>query len=354
MRFIQYYPRLAELGIECVASPFFSDDYLLALFERRGARFRPTLAGYFRRLQRLVLARRFDLFWIEKELLPWCPAWLESLFLSGTTPFVVDYDDAWFHRYDSHSSPIVRTFLGEKLKRLIRSAELVVVGNEYLADYARLAGADRVETLPTVIDLARYPLSDRARRQDGPLVIGWIGSPSTIRFIQPIAAALRRLAQSVDFELRLVGVRDFELSGVRTRCVPWSEADEVRHIASFDIGIMPLTDTPWERGKCGYKLIQYMASAKPVVASPVGVNRAIVSHGEQGFLADTPDGWVSALGRLAADPLLRERLGLAGRDRVASTYTLDVTAPRLASWLRESATPNEHRARPGSWTLERV
>ena len=119
------------------------------------------------------------------------------------------------------------------------------------------------------------------------------------------------------------------LPAVPTEHVPWTEAAEVAAIAEFDVGIMPLADEPWERGKCGYKLIQYMACGLPVVASPVGVNRQIVEHGVNGFLAETPTQWDEALRTLLADPALRQRMGQAGRQKVERQFSLQVTGPKV-------------------------
>ena len=135
----------------------------------------------------------------------------------------------------------------------------------------------------------------------------------------------------------LVGARDAAVDGLPAEARPWSEATEVKDILGFDVGIMPLPDEPWERGKCGYKLIQYMACARPVIASPVGANRQIVEQGVNGFLAETYDDWRSALDMLYAAPELRARLGAAGRRKVETAYCTRVTAPRLANLLKVAA-----------------
>jgi glycosyltransferase involved in cell wall biosynthesis len=136
--------------------------------------------------------------------------------------------------------------------------------------------------------------------------------------------------------LRLIGAQ-LEIPGVNIECLPWSQATEAQSIAGIDIGLMPLRDSPWERGKCGYKLIQYMACSKPVVASPVGVNARIVQSGVNGFLARSTAEWVETLSLLAADPNLRVACGKQGRSMVESQYSLQVAAPRLASWFHELA-----------------
>jgi glycosyltransferase involved in cell wall biosynthesis len=147
---------------------------------------------------------------------------------------------------------------------------------------------------------------------------------------------MKLLMSKVQVQLRVVGAQ-FASSGLNVDCRPWSEESEVREIQNFDIGIMPLSDSPWERGKCGYKLIQYMACGRPVVSSPVGVNTTIVEHGVNGFLAATPDDWSRYLKVLQENPELRRRMGVKGRRKVEKNYCLAVTAPRLASLLRKAA-----------------
>jgi glycosyltransferase involved in cell wall biosynthesis len=274
--------------------------------------------------------------WIEKELWPWAPAWLERAAWRGK-PVLLDYDDAIFHNYDLHRSAAVRRLYGGKIDALMQHASMVVAGNDYLAERARRAGAASVEVLPTVVDLERYappvrPGVDAAK----PVVIGWIGSPATVGYLQALAEPLARVAAGRAIELHVIGA-SAALPGVAVVQVPWSEAGEVQAIGGCDIGIMPLLDSPWERGKCGYKLIQYMACGLPVVASPVGANMHIVEPGVSGFLADGPAQWEAALVQLADDVALRRRLGRAGRAAVEAHYSLQVAAPRLIGWLHELA-----------------
>lgn len=335
MRSLQYAPWLQAAGIDLTISPLFSDAYLEALYGGR-SRSRHAAAGYLERVSQLLRASRYDLLWVEKELFPFLPAWFERLLSDRGVRYVVDYDDALFHRYDCHRSGLVRRLLGRKIDAVMRHARLVVAGNPYLAQRARAAGADHVEIVPTVVDLRRY--SGARRRRDGrPLTVGWIGSPSTAAYLRLIEEALAAVQRRHDVALRLIGAGDIELQGVEAERVAWSEEEEVAQIASLDVGIMPLPDAPWERGKCGYKLIQYMACGLPVVASPVGVNRDIVRQGENGFLAETADEWAEALSALARDQGLRQRMGEQGRRQVAERYTLDVQAPRLRELLITAA-----------------
>ncbi|MDK2122892.1 glycosyltransferase family 4 protein [Parachitinimonas caeni] len=336
LRFLQYFPALAAQGIDCQESALFSNAYLQALYGG-GSRLRSTLSGYRQRLARQTDFAGYDLLWVEKELLPWLPYTIERRLLGQDVPYLLDYDDAWFHRYDSHPLAPVRQLLGDKLAKLMAGSACVIAGNAYLADYAQRAGARRVAQLPTVIDLDHYP-TPAAKPATHKLVIGWIGSPSTVHFIHQLAPALAEISRNQPMQLRLIGVSNQTMPGVEVVCRPWSEASEAAEIAEFDLGVMPLPDEPWERGKCGYKLIQYMACGKPVIASPVGVNCEIVQEGVNGMLAGSHTDWCAALATLATDVGLRQQLGAAGRQRVETHYSLQIAAPQLAAILRESAT----------------
>lgn len=329
-RLWQYVPALESAGFDVSIEPFFADDYVRDLQSGKRSYGRIALA-YTSRLAALLRGGSVDLLWIEKEAFPWFPGALERLLLPGNVPIVLDYDDAVFQLYQDHRSSLVRRALGGKHRTAMRRAALVTAGNRVLADYARSAGAANVVQVPTVVDLDRYRPRAAAPFGNVPRVC-WIGQQSTASFLKPLAPLFRELSDSGRMIFTAIGI-DAAAAGLPMLSVDWSEAGEAGAIAACDIGIMPLPDTPFERGKCGYKLIQYMACSLPVVASPVGANRDIVEHGVNGFLADTPAEWSLALNSLAADPALRARLGAAGRKRVEQHYSLEVTAPVLAALL---------------------
>ena len=332
LRHYQFLPALAEAGVSVAVAPLLPDSYLGALYTGQARPLRSIALAYATRIRQMAAAGTFDLLWIEKELLPWFPYGVERWILESPPPYVVDFDDAWFHHYDRSRWPLVRRLLGSKLDRVMQHAALVTVGNDYLAKRAELAGARSIAILPTVVDLERYPTAPQWT--GNPPVVGWIGSPITDHYLNLVKQPLWELVAGNEARLCLVGATPGALGALSAERHEWREDTETGHIAAFDIGIMPLADTPWERGKCGYKLIQYMACGKPVVASPVGINRDIVEHGVNGFLAETPEEWAGALRRLAGDPDLRRRLGAAGRVKVERHYSLAGTAPRLIELLR--------------------
>jgi len=340
-RMLQFVPGLRQQGWQVTIQPLHGPHYLAALYGG-GQRSPVDLAGdYARRFGALAGAGRFDLVWAEKELVPWLPWPLERL-LTPRAPLVVDYDDAVFHRYDQHQRALVRTLLGGKIDSVMRRADLVVAGNDYLAERAASAGARRVAVLPTVIDEAQFPAPTLARagRSDLPFTIGWIGTPRTVDYLGMIGGELATLAGEGPLKLVTIGAST-ELPGVPCESRPWSEAAEAAELAQCDVGIMPLPDGPWERGKCGYKLVQYMACGLPVVASPVGINRTIVEHGVTGLLAADGAAWLAALRRLRDDLASRLRLGGAGRARALADYSLATVQPRLVDLLVSVARRSE-------------
>ncbi len=341
LRQLQYLDHLRDAGQSVRVLSFFDDAYLGKLYSGKIVR-RDILRYYGQRLKHLGVARRSDVVWIEKEALPWVPWGVERLFL-GAAPIVSDYDDAVFHRYDMHRSRVVRWLLGRMIDKIMAASEIVFAGNDYLAARARIAGARRVEIIPTVVDVAAYGMAQAAH--GGVPRIGWIGTPDTWRaFGAPMMALLQQAMAGGAAEFHAVGAARPPHPIPGFTFLDWSEDSEVAQIQQMDIGIMPLPDTPWAQGKCGYKLIQYMACGLPVVASPVGVNRQIVEHGVNGFLAETDTEWSTALSTLVANPDLRRQMGAAGRSKVEAEYSLQVYGPRVAALLREVAQA-AHRGR---------
>ena len=334
---LQYFPWLESAGFEITVAPFFSDEYILGL-QRSKRHILEVARAYYSRVKKLLISSEYDLVWIEKEILPWLPAQLELALLGGSVPYILDYDDAVFHYYDLHRNPLIKTVLGSKHTALMRGAALIITGNNYIADYAQRPGVKRIEVIPTVIDLDRYSAQKQYSIRDQSEIpcVGWIGQRSTVTNLLMFKNLFERFSEKGMAQFSAIGV-DAQLFGLPMKSISWSEDSEVDDIASFDIGVMPLVDEPFERGKCGYKLIQYMACGLPVVASPVGVNCQIVEHGVNGFLAETPEEWEQALGTLVADADLRQRMGMAGRLKVEQQYSVQVTAPRLIDLFRDAS-----------------
>jgi len=218
------------------------------------------------------------------------------------------------------------------------------VGNDYLRERALRAGARRVEWIPTVIDINRYHLPETVSNSDSgknkELIIGWIGSPATQQYLLDLKPVLEKICVKGKCKLHVIGAQPSiieKMGNVYLEVFPWQEATEVELIQQFDIGIMPLVDGPWEKGKCGYKLIQYMACALPVIASPIGVNVSMINTSECGLLANDSDSWFKQLQLLIDDKNQRLMRGEKGRQAVEEIYCLQQQAPRFIKIIRDAA-----------------
>jgi glycosyltransferase involved in cell wall biosynthesis len=333
-RILQYIPALAAAGIEVEHRSLLDDDYVESLATGAGFSKAAVARSYARRLKDLVSHSSHDALWVYAELFPYFPSVFERLAGRSGKPIVYDFDDAFFHQYDDNPRGLVRTFLSGKLEPLLRAANICCCGNAYLQDYAaRLC--PRTTILPTVVDTEIYrPLPEPA--QSVTPIIGWIGSPSTWPGVRPVLPVLREFARSGAARIRVVGAgrsaEEDRFPGLEI--VDWSESTEVEEVRHMDVGIMPLLDLPFQRGKSGYKLVQYMACGLPVVATPVGVNREIVKDGVTGYLATSADEWRDALRKLLQDPQLRHNMGLRARERGVTDYSLATHAPRLVEIFR--------------------
>jgi glycosyltransferase involved in cell wall biosynthesis len=312
LRVRQYIAPLASLGIAVHESwPGFG------AFPPRQRSLRPAwLVGTAaQRLPRIAAGWRADITLLQREMvstLPTLERWTRR-------PRLVDIDDAvHLHRG------------GLAARRLAALADLVVVGNSWLAEvWGQWNPA--IEMLPTPVDTDRYAVRPSPERA----TIGWIGSAGNLRYLEGIAPALRRVVGR--FPGTVVAVccdRPPALPGLPVRYVPWSEDGEADFLASIAIGVMPLEDGPWERGKCSFKMLQYMAAVRPCVVSPVGMNSELLREAELGRAATTIDQWTEALSSLIADRDAAVRMGAAGRAVAVARYSVAMLAPRLAEILR--------------------
>lgn len=339
-RIFQYFPYLRKIGWEITLHSLLNDNYIHHLYRKDPLPLGDIIKNYFYRINLLLNTNKYDLIWLQQEAFPWIPAFIETFLLKSKTPIVVDHDDAFFHRYDLNKSVSIRKILGNKIDKIMSISDLVVVGNSYLAERASKNNCKSIRIIPTVINIARYDIRESKSTSDEKFIIGWVGSPPNARYIKNIEESLEQFCNSYNGKLHLVGAGETFLTKIPHENIEWNEETEVDEIKKFDIGIMPLLDSPWERGKCGFKLIQYMACGLPVIASPVGVNQELVTDGVNGFLAKTKDDWLKYLKILKNNPDLRKEMGLNGRKLVEDKFTLQVNAPILEQILRETAFPS--------------
>ncbi len=316
-RFWQYLPMLEEAGHQVDIQPLLDDSHLERLYAGGGRCWYSLALAYLRRLRDGCQWRNYDAVLVDQELLPYCPALFERFAAELGGRYVVDYDDAAYCKY----APILP--LRRKIPKLMAASRAVVVGNHHLAQYARQFASD-VRLIPTVVDVGRY--TPKRDYDSGALIrICWIGTPITAAlFLPAVVPVLYELRQRFPkLRFRFIGVQRLERGpclGAEFR--DWSEPAEASLIGECDIGIMPLQDDEFARGKCGLKLIQYMAAGLPVVGSPVGENRHIIADGWDGFHASQPAQWLASLALLIQDQHLREQMGRRGRAKVERQYSL--------------------------------
>jgi len=328
IRLGQYVAGLADFGISLEIHSLLNNEYLEQTFSKQSPSIKSVASQFLSRIEILLASKKYDGTIVHCELLPFFPAWLERILLP--TPYMYDFDDAFFLKYRSGRYKILSPFLGNKTDSIISRASLVTAGSRVLYDYASSLNKASY-LLPSVVDTSIYrPLDSNTK--SSVFTIGWLGSPSTSSYLSQLAVPLGRLSKLRAIRFVVVGGDAPNIPEVEVVQLPWNQEDEIRLLHSFDVGVMPLTDDPWSRGKCAFKLIQYMACGIPVVASPVGANSDVVIP-ECGFLATDDDDWLGALQELCLQPDLRTKMGLAGRDRVLSDFSLQRSFPLMRDLL---------------------
>jgi glycosyltransferase involved in cell wall biosynthesis len=337
-RIEQWAPLLErDHGIRVRFAPF-ADERLGALLGQPGRMARKaagTARAMAARVPEVLRARRYDAVLVHRAVCLAGPALLERVLARVGPPLVFDFDDAIWLRHTSGANAFFdRLKFPGKTATLCRLAARVVVGSEYLAGWARRHGA-QVDVVPTSIDVAAYQA--RARRTNGRVVVGWTGSATSLTHLERAAPLLRRLLAARPVEIRVLSTRPPDLPDVPVVFRHWTPESEVEEIRAFDVGIKPMPDDEWARGKCPMKELQYLALGIPAVCSDVGGTREAVRHGDNGYLVSAEDEWMEALLRLVDDQALRARLGDAGRRTVLERYASSRSAALFAAAVRAAA-----------------
>ena len=324
-RIYQYVPYLREGGIEVTICPLFKEvwfrilDIRWPLF-RVAAKAIYALVRLFVRIWDLLKVGKYDLYCFEHQAFPYIPVFLERIAERMNPNMIFEFDDAIF-----------LTFLHRrKLPHLIKMSKHVIVGNLFLKNYT-IQYNPNVTVIPTVVDTERYKPKEDYRLQ-GQVNIGWVGLAYNLPYILNLTRTFQKLKAEVgDFIFTVISSKGIKMDGVKIDFKPWNYNDEEKDIRALDIGIMPLADDEWAKGKCGLKVLQYMACGVPVVASPVGVNTEIIKDAENGFLAATDNEWLEKLTLLLRDETLRRKIGQEGRKTVETHYSLKRWGPKVAS-----------------------
>jgi glycosyltransferase involved in cell wall biosynthesis len=335
----QFLPYLESEGHACTVWSFSTERLFRGLRSKGhlGVKVFETLRCSLRQVLRLANLSHFDLVVIHREAFPFLTPLMEKWVLLRHPKVIFSFDDAIYAGHDDVSGlnhPILyRLKYGRGVDEVLRGSLHVIAGNRILADHARQFNP-RVSIVPTVIDWVQYRSKPRTNGS-WPITVGWVGSRSTAPYLTAIEPALRLLAQANRgrVRFRFFGCPQYKLDVPDFESLPFRLETEVSDLQSIDIGIMPLPDTEWTRGKCAFKAIQYMASGIAAVASPVGITAEIIQDDVNGLLAQSADGWFRALARLVHDEELRRRLTGNARRTIEESYSLQVWGPRLASLL---------------------
>ena len=338
-RSIQYFDFLRESGITIVHRPLFSDRYLTDKYQGKSI-VHLVVYAYLKRLLSLVFELPFYKYvLVEKELFPYLPSWPDRFICLAKSRVIYDFDDAIWMNYKGHANRFLRLLLSQKIEVIMRSASLVCCGSHYILEFAAAVGAKRTEFLPTVLCEGRYhgqKLSSHVSSIKPSIV--WIGSPSTSNYIKRLFPVFKQLNKQYGVVVKVIG-SNFARQAQEDflEIIEWSSETEIEEMLACDIGVMPLPSDEFEKGKCAFKLIQYMGLALPVVASPVGENVYVVEEGVSGLLATDYSEWYESLELLICDDRLRNEFGAAGYKRFLASYTLDSVKQQYISFFRDRA-----------------
>ena len=334
----QFVPYLERAGYRCAIRPF-STSRLYSALQSKGQLATKVLHMLFctmRRTLEISGLSRFDLVVINREVFPFFTPWAEKWVLRLNPRIVFGFDDAIHVGHHDVSqfnhAWLYRFKYGNGVDEVLRRSLHVIAGNRLLAGYAQRFNSN-VSIVPTVVDCSAYVPKPKRQNSTQPITIGWIGSRSTFHHLFDIEPALKKLAETNPGKVcfRAFGYANGQLDLPDFRSLPFRLDGEVDYLGSLDIGIMPLPDTEWTRGKCAFKAIQYMAMGIPTVASPVGITGDIIHHDVNGLLATSVDDWFHSLNRLVNDEELRRRVSLRARRTIEDSYSLQVWGPRLVS-----------------------
>lgn len=327
-RFEQYLPTLKEAGLIIDYKQFWSDK-VWGIFYQKGHFFTKLfglIAGIGRRFIMLFLVKRYDFIFIHRECLPIGPPIIEFIIARILKKKIIyDFDDAiWLPNNSEANRFVARWFkFHRKVKAICKMSYKVSAGNHFLAQYAAKVN-HRAEVIPTTIDTDNYHNQLKTHSAHIPLIIGWTGTHSTLIQISQIEEQLGQLQKEIPFELMLICNADPGFTKVNYRYHEWVAETEITDLLKFDIGLMPLRNTDWERGKCGFKALQYMALGIPCVASDVGANSNILTHNVDGYLIapEKPEDWIVHLKALLQNVERRKLIGEAGRETVLNHFSV--------------------------------
>lgn len=341
-RVYQYLQCLESEGIECVVSPALN-TYLSRCFYGASNPWQKLPFVFlivFRRFIDLFRVRQYDLVFIQREILPQVFPFLEKLIFMLNKNIVFDFDDAIFLVPPQRKSFLYGLRYRNNIKEIVCMSKAVIVGNDYLKSYA-LRFNSNVYLIPTSIDMERWPDKEKEYINKTEIVIGWIGSVHTLFYLRSLSGVLKKISLMFRVKLFVIGVKEFMIEGVDVIAKDWRQDTEREDLKKIDIGLAPLFDDEWGRGKCGLKALQYMVCGIPLVCSNAGVYKQMIADGVNGFLASNENEWVDKLTLLIKDASLRRKLAESARQTLKQKYSLIVNAQKLKLLLKKVVTDKE-------------
>lgn len=317
----------------CKIKPLFDSKHIKSIKGQLDLSLIYYLKRYLMRCFTFFELFKHDIIFIEKEFLPYFPAFFERLMKLFNIKFILDYDDAIFHNYDSSPNILIKKILKNKIPVSISKASAVICGSKYLFNFSEKYN-NNVFLIPTTIKLKDYPLN--TRNVSGKFVIGWIGSYTTTKFILPIIDLLISFLEGKNAEIHLFGANPkiIKTKSKNVKIIEWSKDKEYDSLSSMSVGISPLDNTPFSRGKCAFKSIQYMAVSRPVITNPVGANADVVLDGISGFHVHSEEDWLEALNELYFNRERIVEMGMIGRNEVEKKYSFEVCGQRYLDLLK--------------------
>lgn len=337
-RFEQYLNFLRENGFEChlenIITP--KDDkyfYKPGNYLRKGWTIGKAILT---RIQNIIQIEDYNLVLLFREALPIGSTFIEKTLNQKGVKMIFDFDDAiWLQNVSNANRTFAFLKDAEKTSQLISYCNMVFAGNQYLANYARQFNQN-VKIVPTTIDTQEYQRREIEGKK-GEICIGWSGSITTIQHFEHALPALKKIKQLFKDKVyfKVIGDGNYENEDIDLKGLPWQKDTELEDLSEIDIGIMPLPDDEWAKGKCGLKGLQYMALEIATIMSPVGVNTEIIQHGLNGYLASTTEEWVHCLSQLVENADLRNKMGQAGRQTVVEKYSVEANKHLYLKYFNE-------------------
>lgn len=334
-RIYSYLPYYERNNINYKIYPLFGDWYLDCIWNH-SSRLKilyKILWTYIKRLYNIIILPKNCIVYIGAELFPAIPFVFERILIKRKIPYIIEFDDAVFEKYEKNKFVYLRKVYRKKFQIVIEHASHIICGSQYLKDYC-IKWNKEVTIIPTSVDKNKYNVE---LKHSHTFIIGWIGSPTSSKYLSIVIPALKKLSKERDFILYLIGfdkTQESILKGINYNIIKWDEDSEISHIAEFNVGIMPLTDEPFSRGKCAFKLIQYMAIGIPTISTPLQSNIDIDAGAGNLFASNTQE-WIDSIKFYMNNKETALQIGKRNREIAIANYTRDISFQKYLSIINK-------------------